>query len=227
MEAGMDPKEKLGKKRKENPSSDATEGAVKPIDGEEKEEKEIVELARKKMRLEVEVKKKEMNGLKQKKEAAFDKATQLCSELEEVQKFIDAEKESLEQLKREEKSSREKVESFELQIIELRRRIDAERSLELEKQLLVERSQNKISQKTKEEDILKRRYEEAKEELKKVEEAIVVLPSALGYSPDMLELLDKQIIAKRAELGCFVCLEECSPPIYTCQAQHPICANCR
>ena len=227
MEAGMDPKEKLGKKRKENPSSDATEGAVKPIDGEEKEEKEIVELARKKMRLEVEVKKKEMNGLKQKKEAAFDKATQLCSELEEVQKFIDAEKESLEQLKREEKSSREKVESFELQIIELRRRIDAERSLELEKQLLVERSQNKISQKTKEEDILKRRYEEAKEELKKVEEAIVVLPSALGYSPDMLELLDKQIIAKRDELECFVCLEECSPPIYTCQAQHPICAHCR
>ena len=97
----------------------------------------------------------------------------------------------------------------------------------MEKQLLVERSQNKISQKTKEEDILKRRYEEAKEELKKVEEAIVVLPSALGYSPDMLELLDKQIIAKRAELECFVCLEECSPPIYTCQAQHPICANCR
>ena len=91
----------------------------------------------------------------------------------------------------------------------------------------MERSQNKISQKTKEEDILKRRYEEAKEELKKVEEAIVVLPSALGYSPDMLELLDKQIIAKRAELECFVCLEECSPPIYTCQAQHPICANCR
>ena len=147
MKAGTDPKEKLGRKRKENPSSDATEGAVKPIDGEEKEEKEIVELARKKMRLEVEVKTKEMNGLKQKKEAAVDKATKLCSELEEVQKFIDTEKESLEQLKIEEKSSREKVESFELQIIELRRRIDAELSLELEKQLLVERSQNKISQK--------------------------------------------------------------------------------
>ena len=173
------------------------------------------------------MKKKEMNGLKQKKEAAFDKATNLCSELEGVQKFIVAEKVSLEQLKREEKSSREKVESFELQIIELRRRIDAERSLELEKQLLVERSQNKISQKTKEEDILKRRCEEAKEELKKVEEAFVELPSALGYSPDMLELLDKQIIAKRAELECPVCLEECSPPIYTCQAQHPICAHCR
>ena len=48
VKAGMDPKEKHVKKRKENPTSDATEGAVKPIDGEEKEEKEIVELARKK-----------------------------------------------------------------------------------------------------------------------------------------------------------------------------------
>ena len=94
--------------------------------------KKIVELARKKMRLEVEVKTKEMNGLKQKKEAAFDKATKLCLELEEVQKFIDAEKESLEQLKREKKSSGMKVKSFELQILELRGRIDAELLLESE-----------------------------------------------------------------------------------------------
>ena len=39
VKAGTDPKEKLGRKRKENPTSDATEDAVKPRDGEEKEEK--------------------------------------------------------------------------------------------------------------------------------------------------------------------------------------------
>merc|ERR1719432_299955 len=74
---------------------------------------------------------------------------------------------------------------------------------------------------------LKRQREEAKLEVEKVEKEIADLPAAPGYSQDMLTLLDNQIAAKRRELECPVCFEESAPPIYTCNAQHLVCAKCR
>ena len=68
---------------------------------------------------------------------------------------------------------------------------------------------------------------EAKLEVKKIEQEIASLPTAPGYNQDMLSLLDDQITAKRGELECPVCFEECAPPIYTCIAQHLVCAECR
>ena len=43
----------------------------------------------------------------------------------------------------------------------------------------------------------------------------------------LAEALEKQISSMSMELECPVCLNECSPPIFTCLAQHPVCAGCR
>ena len=43
----------------------------------------------------------------------------------------------------------------------------------------------------------------------------------------LAEALEKQISSMSVELECPVCLNECSPPIFTCLAQHPVCAECR
>ena len=43
----------------------------------------------------------------------------------------------------------------------------------------------------------------------------------------LAEALEKQISSMSMELECPVCLNECSPPIFTCLAQHPVCAECR
>ena len=74
---------------------------------------------------------------------------------------------------------------------------------------------------------LERRLDEAKLEIQKFEKDIADLPSAPGYSQEMLTLLETQIATKKKELECPVCFEESTPPIFTCIAQHLICANCR
>ena len=121
----------------------------------------------------------------------------------------------------------EKADSLDRQIRDLQKRKEKELLLKIEVQKSVKASQAKISQKEEEEKNLKLRHEEAKEEVKKVEEEIIKLPSAPGYSQEVLDLINNQIDSKKADLECPVCFEECSPPIYTCQAQHPVCASCR
>lgn len=41
------------------------------------------------------------------------------------------------------------------------------------------------------------------------------------------EELDAEIALKEEELECWCCYATCSPPIYTCRSQHPICSRCR
>ena len=72
-----------------------------------------------------------------------------------------------------------------------------------------------------------RQRQDAELEVKKIEQEIAGLPTAPGYNQDVLSLLDDQITAKRRELECPICFEECAPPIYTCTAQHLVCAKCR
>ena len=119
------------------------------------------------------------------------------------------------------------VDYFDIQIRELQKTKEKELSLKIEIQKSAKASQANISQKEEEEKNLKLRHEEAQEEVKKVEEEIEKLPSAPGYSQEVLDLINNQIDSKKADLECPVCFEECSPPIYTCQAQHPVCASCR
>ena len=224
-------KEKLGTKRKESPSIVNREGTAEAKDDEKEEGEEeiaIAELAQKRMKLEVEVKKKEMKNLKHEKEAAAKKVAKLSSELETALELVEKELESATKHEMEEKACRENVESIDIQIKELQKRREINLKLVFEKQALVRYSEAAISLKCEEGNVLTKRYEEAKLELEKVEEDIVKLPSALGYSQETLHLLDLQIAAKRDELEeCPVCFEECSPPIYTCEAQHPVCASCR
>ena len=74
---------------------------------------------------------------------------------------------------------------------------------------------------------LEGRLEEVKHLIEEVEKKIADLPTAPVYSQEMLSILEKQIAVKRKELECPVCFEESAPPIYTCVAQHLICAKCR
>ena len=220
--------EKTGAKRKRNGIPASTGDAVNSKDGEEEEEEAVItKHARKKMRLEVEVKKKEMRSLKQKKEAAVYKERQIYSKLENVRRNIDNEKVNLEYLKLEEKSSMEQADYFDRHIRELQKTKEKELLHKIEIQKLAKASQAKISQKEEEEKNLKLRHEGAQEEVKKVEEEIVKLPSAPGPSQEVLDLIKDQIKSKKRDLECPVCFEECSPPIYTCQVQHPVCASCR
>ena len=75
---------------------------VVQISDEEQEETAIDELASKKMRLEVEVKKAELKSLRSQKQAAVEKVKEISSELEAVHKLIGEEKECLKQHKEEE-----------------------------------------------------------------------------------------------------------------------------
>jgi len=43
----------------------------------------------------------------------------------------------------------------------------------------------------------------------------------------LAEALEKDISSMSMELECPVCLNVCTPPIFTCLAQHPVCAGCR
>ena len=75
--------------------------------------------------------------------------------------------------------------------------------------------------------MLKEGLEKTNSNVKKLEKNLADLPSAHGFSEDYVSLLDEQIATRRKELECPVCLEEAAPPIYSCIAQHLVCAKCR
>ena len=78
-----------------------------------------------------------------------------------------------------------------------------------------------------EEITLEIQRQSALRQIKTAEQQIADLPNASGYSEEKLQELEDQIAAKRSELECSVCYEEAAPPIYTCVAQHLVCAKCR
>ena len=200
---------------------------VVQISDEEEEETAIDELASKKMRLEVEVKKAELKSLRSQKQAAVDKVKEISSELEAVHKLIGEEKECLKQHKEEEKSYKKQAETYDIEIQALQRKRDDVLKLKAEKRRSVKGCHLNISIRELEETSLKGKLDKANLNVKKFDQEIADLPAAPGYSQDMLSLLDSQIAGKKRELECPVCFEESAPPIYTCTAQHLVCANCR
>ena len=194
---------------------------------EEEEETAIAELASKKMRLEVEVKKAELKSLRSQKQVAVDKVKEIFSELETVRNLIGEEKECLKQYKEEEKSYKKQAETYDIEIQALKQKRDDVRKLKAEKRRSAKVCQFGINMRELEETSLEGRLSEANLNIKKFEQEIADLPAAPGYSQDMLSLLDSQIAGKRRELECPVCFEESAPPIYTCTAQHLVCASCR
>ena len=75
--------------------------------------------------------------------------------------------------------------------------------------------------------MMKEGLEKTNSNVKKLDKSLADLPSAHGFSQDYVSLLDDQIATRRKELECPVCFEEAAPPIYTCVAQHLVCAKCR
>ena len=74
-------------------------------------------------------------------------------------------------------------------------------------------------------------YKQQKEELKlrvdELEEDLVYLPGAVGYSQEMVNDMESQIEALTEDLQCPVCMEEFVLEVFTCPAQHPVCSDCR
>ena len=150
----------------------------------------------------------------------------ISAELGVVRDFIEKEKESLKQSKMEEESCKEKVETYNIEIQVLQQKRDDVLKLKAEKEKSTRVHQAAIDLGEEQERSQEKRLGEVKLVVEKLEEEIATLPSAPGFNQDMLSLLNDQIATKRSELMCPVCFEESAPPIFSCTAQHLVCANC-
>jgi len=187
---------------------------------EEEEVTLIAELARRKMSLEVDAKTKEMENLKVQKEMAKEELKHISSEIDQLGRFVEQERKIVSEHEKEETSDQQKIEKLRELLQELEDGLSA-------RQIVIVEHQRIVEMKEAQQGKLRAKFKEVEKNVKKLDEQIAGLPSASGYSQDVLSLLDEQIAAKRKELECPVCFEECLPPIYTCSAQHLICANCR
>jgi len=187
---------------------------------QEKEVAKIAEQASKKMKLEVSAKVREMESLKFQREAAVEKAKLISSVIENTQTRLDRDREIL--------RMHEAGEQFDKKRLE---RINKEREGIMmtlaARQSVIQQYQSSVRGREERTRKLKEKLEETNTNVKKFEKNLADLPSAPGFSQDVVSLLDNQIAAKRKELLCPVCLEEAVPPIYSCVAQHLVCANCR
>jgi len=180
----------------------------------------IAQQASKKMKLEVSAKVREMESLKFQREAAVQKGKLISSAIESTQNVLDQDREIL--------RMHEAGEQFDKKRLE---RINKEREGIMmtlaARQSVIQQYQSSVRGREERTRKLKEKLEETNTNVKKFEKNLADLPSAPGFSQDVVSLLDNQIAAKRKELLCPVCLEEAVPPIYSCVAQHLVCANCR
>ena len=112
-------------------------------------------------------------------------------------------------------------------------RLEANTKLE-EKEVLLEVM--KLAQ--KESVIKEKKLEETKLEISRGVQNIDILDAQMkkllegenvntSTTNRVVELLNQQIAAKCTDLECPVCTQQCTPPIYRCQADHMICKTCR
>jgi len=198
-------------------------------DGEipDEDEVNIFKAASQKMRLEVAAKTSELKGLRSQKEKSVENLQNIASQITAVQRKIEKHGEVLEQYEQEKEADRRRLEALEQEIQERKYR---------KKELLKikEKRQEKIggrlfllNRRKAEEITLEIQRQSALRQIKTAEQQIADLPNASGYSQEKLQELEDQIAAKKSELECPVCYEEAAPPIYTCVAQHLVCAKCR
>merc|ERR1719319_1524435 len=72
-----------------------------------------------------------------------------------------------------------------------------------------------------------RKLDEEKERLGELDKKVEDLVETASLGSLELQQVEKRIATKTAELECPVCLNTCSPPIYTCPNQHLVCSTCR
>jgi len=180
----------------------------------------IAGAASKKMKLEVTAKNKDMKMLELEKGEAVENLKKISSELSAVQELLVKERAFLKQHEEEDCVDQERIKALKCEIQDLVQKREERRAMVSDRQL-VQRSREE------EEKRLEGRVEEIKLLIKEVEQKMSDLPTAPVHSQEMLNILENQITAKRRELECPVCLEESTPPIYTCAAQHLVCGKCR
>lgn len=88
-------------------------------------------------------------------------------------------------------------------------------------------SKESIVQRSKEVAEQKQQKEELKLRVVELEEELVVLPRATGYSQEMVDDMESQIEGLAEHMQCPVCMEEFVLEVFTCPAQHPVCSICR
>lgn len=191
------------------------------------EEKEIAKAAFERAKVEIAAKTGALRGLQNQKEDAAKKITELQSKTKEVQIKIESKKRSLEEAEKERQIAEVKlveVEEEEQMIKKKRRKMQSILQEKEDTEVLLKMDvRQQVEKLAKQEEKVKN----AEKVVEDLQRQIKALPEAPGYNPYMLKQLDDQISERKEELECPVCFHECSPPIYTCAAQHLICGNCR
>jgi len=194
---------------------------------QENEVSKIAEQASKKMKLEVSAKVREMESLKLQREAAVKRAKVISSAIENWQNVVDQNREVLRRHDEGEEFDKRRIERLNTEQQRIQQEREEIKRGQRKRQRVIQYYQSSlkgIEEKTRK---LKEELEETNSNVKKFEKNLADLPSAPGFSHDVVNLLDDQIASKRKELKCPVCFEEAAPPIYSCVAQHLVCANCR
>ena len=195
--------------------------------GNEEEVAKIADLASKKMKLEVDAKVKEMESLKLQREAAVARARLISSGIERKQKSLDGEREILRRLEVGGEFDKKRIERLNTEQQRIQEVKEEIMKGQAERQRVIQQYQASLKRREGRMRHLKEKLEETSNNVRKLEKNLEDLPSAPGFSQDYVSLLDNQIATRRKELECPVCFDEVAPPIYTCVAQHLVCAKCR
>ena len=193
----------------------------------DEDEVNIFKAASQKMRLEVAAKTSELKGLRSRKENAVENLQNISSQMTAVQRKIEEHGEVLEQYEKEEEADRRRLEALELEIQERKYRKKELLRVKEARQVMIRGRLILLNRRKNEEISLGVQCQSTLRQINSAEQQIANLPNASGYSQEKLGELEDQIAAKRSELECPVCYEEAAPPIYTCVAQHLVCAKCR
>ena len=201
---------------------------------DDEQETEVAKIAKqvgKKMKLEINAKVKEMESLTYQREAAVKKAKRLSRKIEAVQCSADQESEFLAKHENDDELDRKNLKQLKKMDLSRIRNYLAKK-LEIAnnraaRQAVIRKHRDNLIEKAATQKALKEELEETNNNIKKLENKMEDLPSNSGFSQDVSILLDDQIATRRKELECPVCLEEAAPPIYSCIAQHLVCAKCR
>ena len=216
-------------KKVESKSPDPRKNSWDPLKRDEssKEEEEIATAAFERAKVEIATKTGALRDLQTQKEDAVKKITELQSKSREIKLKMETKKRSLEEASKEKKIAEidlAEVEEEKKMIKKKRRRL---RSILQEKEdtaTLLKMDVRQQEEKLVEEEEKVKNVGKVIEEL---QQKIKALAEAPGYNPSMLKQLEDEISEKKEGLECPVCFYQCSPPMYTCPAQHLICANCR
>jgi len=201
--------------------------AISGGNGNEEEIAQIADEASKKMKLEVDVKVKELESLKLKREAALQNARLISAGIEKSQKSVDVAKLILERLEKDEEWDKKTIAKLTSRQQKIQEEKEEIMRGQAKRQRVVQTRQAILKSLEEKNRVLKEGLEKTNSNVKELEKNLVDLPSARGFSQDYVSLLDDQIATRRKELECPVCLEEAAPPIYSCVAQHLVCGNCR